>query len=252
MTLRYPDRVTYPALGLYGRLGNAMFQVAATAHHAKRLGLEPLFPPWPYAEALNLPPHWFSTEPVIGELYSELEDPDEWQLNDGVYRAGWNYRHIPKEARELHGYFQSPKWFGFDRSIFPKPNSLNFTTVHVRRGDFLDVPRFHPTLSPEYYSNALSILNTGEASKLPLVVATDDRRYSHSLFQNVLISNGDELFDLELIAGSRFIIMANSSFSWWGAFLSNAEKVICPRQWFGPALPNHKAEQLFLPEWTVI
>tara|TARA_Y100000817_G_C16715232_1_gene481137 strand:+ start:518 stop:844 length:327 start_codon:yes stop_codon:yes gene_type:complete len=49
-------------------------------------------------------------------------------------------------------------------------------------------------------------------------------------------------------------IIANSTFSWWGAYLNdNADKIVCyPESWFGPALPNHDTKDLFPKEWVKI
>jgi len=47
-------------------------------------------------------------------------------------------------------------------------------------------------------------------------------------------------------------IIANSSFSWWGAWLSNSEKVIAPQKWFGPGNAHLDTKDLYCPDWIVI
>lgn len=243
-----PDHVSFPALGQYGRLGNALFQVAATCAHAWRLGLEPRFPAWEWAEPLGLPEEWFTMVPSIAP-------------EDVCYDAPWNYAPIPESARVLHGYFQSPKfWEGYEDNIlswFDARTLLgnSILTIHVRRGDYLRLPQHHPIPDPErYYNAAMRRIQSLPDFDLdePASIVSDDPEWCVRTFRPALVSTAGEIADLTRMTSSRYLIIANSSFSWWGAYLAmqaHCEKVIYPKQWFGPALADHDVSQLFLPEW---
>lgn len=246
MTL--PDTVSFPALGLYGRLGNALFQIAATVEHAASLGLEPRFPPWLHAKILGLPQEWFTLPPPICS--------DAIELPHGAYLAPWNYEPIPKEARVLHGYFQSPRYFPnsgpsirsmIRRALRVDPTSMEIMGVHVRRCDYIHLGRFHTNLGEAFYEAAMR--KAMFRSALPPIIVSDDPGFCFKTFTGALISRGSTICDLRILAQCRSLVIANSSFSWWGAYLSNATTVIYPKEWFGPALTDHDASQLVIPEW---
>ena len=50
----------------------------------------------------------------------------------------------------------------------------------------------------------------------------------------------------------KYHIIANSSFSWWGAWLANSEHTIAPKVWFGPSLADHDTSDLYCPGWEVL
>jgi hypothetical protein len=85
-------------------------------------------------------------------------------------------------------------------------------------------------------------------------VFSDDINWCKNLdiFKGFQFSQRSAYEDLQLMSLCDMHIIANSSFSWWGAYLSSSNKVIAPRNWFGPALPDHDPSGYYLPEWTVI
>lgn len=251
------DFVTFPGLGKFGRLGNAMFQISATYAHALRLGTEPRFPPWPYAAELGLPARWFTAEQA-DTIYDAGADGGG-MVNCDTYAAPWNYQPIPREARVLHGYFQCPRfwedyydeicllWASLRRGPLAKGSH---SAIHVRRGDYLLLKHFHPGPRAEYYYDAADKLPCSAA--YPRYIVSDDIEWCFNTFEQVFLSALDPVSDLSILATSTAIVMSNSSFSWWGAYLSNARTVIYPKPWFGPALADLKVEQLLLPHWEGI
>ena len=173
----------------------------------------------------------------------------------------------------LKGYFQSEKYFLTAKDIikadFTFQNDIiknikefstslinsNSVSVHIRRGDFnkdLSTADYHGTLNLDYYKSAIEFIRA-KISDPSFFVFSDDIDWVKENFpmpgatfvSNTITKNHFE--DLYLMSQCRHNIIANSSFSWWGAWLNNnPEKiVIAPQKWFnkGP-----KDTQDLIPE----
>jgi hypothetical protein len=166
----------------------------------------------------------------------------------------------------LQGYWQSPKYFvsieeqiRSELHVQDPPAGLNLelgrriaeglaVSVHVRRGDYASSPStnlYHGTCNPEYYFAAEAHLRS-RLGELALYVFSDDPDWAQAnlRFQSATVlvrHNGPErdYEDLRLMSLCKHHIIANSTFSWWGAWLcGNPGKiVIAPQNWFRePAL----------------
>ena len=144
--------------------------------------------------------------------------------------------------------------------------------MHFPLGDYTQLPDFHPVLPPAYYIDALKTVfqeKEKEAKEKKILVFCEkedeetvqqtlhqiSRAFPHTALEFELIDA--EIPDWEqllLMSLCRDNIIANSSFSWWGAYLnSNPDKIVCyPATWFGPALKNHDTRDLCPPEWKKI
>jgi len=121
----------------------------------------------------------------------------------------------------------------------------NYVAIHVRRGDYVDNPFYVDLMKTDYYERAMA-----EFPDAKFKVFSDDVEWCamQPIFKDCEFSeNINELEDLNEIAGAKGIIMANSSFSWWGAYLSNAI-VISPKLWYSDNIERTK----LLSNWKVI
>ncbi len=158
----------------------------------------------------------------------------------------------PNDA-DLYGYFQSERYFKhvedrvrrdfqFNSSVEDHcrnammPIGQPVVSLHVRRTDYLEQEANHPTCSMEYYEQALEMV----PESMPVLVFSDDIGWctEQPLFKGSrwLYSNHkSNIVDMCLMTHCSHHIIANSSFSWWGAWLGkNPDKtVIAPRRWFG-------------------
>jgi hypothetical protein len=154
----------------------------------------------------------------------------------------------------VYGYFQSARYFeGHEKSIeklfetvqtYPtfRARSQDIA-IHIRGGDYLTNPKY-VSLAPEYYSNALKMIQ--EQGDLKVVVYSDDINYAKWVMGKVSRNIGkdfectfpksseNELDDLLSMAASEHIIVANSTFSWWSAWLASRlqAKIYRPRDYF--------------------
>ena len=145
--------------------------------------------------------------------------------------------------------------------IFEEPNS---TFIHVRRGDYVKekhTSEFHGNLSLDYYQQAIERIRASAHAKF--YVFSDDPDWCRANFPDFRIvdhnkpgdgkTSGLEHEDLWLMSLCRHAIIANSAFSWWGAWLGDEQKgrmVIAPKQWFQN--PDQNSTDIIPERWIKI
>lgn len=147
--------------------------------------------------------------------YSFAKDRDtDYYFQDEVY-----FRDHAEAVRTLYSYG------------IPAP--INAVAVHVRRGDYVGNPFYVDLTQTDYYERAMALFPEEK-----FLVFSDDTAWCEKKWGNdprVSISYGDEISDLNDMAACKAHIIANSSYSWWGAWLSPNypdNKVIAPKEWF--------------------
>jgi len=176
----------------------------------------------------------------------------------------------------LQGYWQSPKYFatiephirqeltcrhaltGRNAEFAARIASCQAVSLHLRRGDYVTSARtsqYHGTCGPDYYTTAEALLRE-RVGALELFVFSDDPDWAEANLHFpspaiYLRHNGPErdYEDLRLMTLCKHHIIANSTFSWWGAWLCQnpGKLVIAPRNWFKEA--NHSTADLIPDSW---
>ena len=163
----------------------------------------------------------------------------------------------------LNGYFQSPRYFegvtkllrkrfqpaaplsamaaDWAARISASPCSVS---LHVRRGDYLQAPNaaLHDVLDRGYYDRAVNLIQNLVGEKGEFFLFSDEPDFIAEAFaglphSHVVRSDPHKSWeDMFLMARCRHHIIANSTYSWWGAWLNPAEdkRVIAPARWFTP------------------
>lgn len=245
--------ITFPELGRWGRLGNQLFQMAATMALAMEHGEVYAFPRWDYEGRFGISGCFYDRPPGGGVEYRERR----FAWDPVPYRPGLR----------LYGYFQSEKYFGkfsplIRRLLTPRltvarTKYLGIASVHVRRGDYLEKADCHPPCGVDYYLRAEAECRRRGIAEF--VVFSDDRAWCREHLAGRrgwrMAAPADEVVHLSEMAACEAHVIANSSFSWWGAWLDpRAEKlVVAPKEWFGPTLaPTHPTRDLIPPKWRVL
>ena len=260
-------------LGKMGQLGNQMFQYAALKGIARNRGLD-----------YTIPNHKEIFEDGLGnklriELYDAFDIyPSNRGLlptNDYVQETHFHfdeelYKSCPDNC-SLVGFFQSPKYFlnireeiikdfKFKKVIVDECKSIlkQFHSpigLHIRRGDFLINSANHYNLSMSYYENALDCFDDDRQ----VVIFSDDPEwcFEQKLFDHdrFLVSQSNSPYhDLYLMTQCSDFIIANSTYSWWGAWLcmNPYKDVIYPNRWFGKNNAGKSTIDLFPRSWRVI
>ncbi len=187
----------------------------------------------------------------------------------------------PIKNAYLNGYWQSENYFtgiaerikkeftprraaeGENLRLLQEIESNASVSLHIRRGDFENdstVNQIHGTCPPAYYEQAINLI-AGKINDPVFYIFSDDMAWArHHLRLNyrtcfVDINNEHTAFeDLRLMYSCKHQIIANSTFSWWGAWLNKAgdKIVIAPKLWFRDEELNRQAKDIIPENWIRI
>jgi hypothetical protein len=237
---------------LQGGLGNQLFQLGFLDYISKITG----------------------KEKYICELHSPSTVHSQNQYYETIFQE-WTslYKNIPATIIHEHphmikqewtthsgnicymGYFQRYEYMDlikdefigklkFNTSILEKyPEISNKIFIHIRGGDYLTIP-YHNVCNKEYYDKAINHFNS------EFVIFTNDIPYAKTILPNTQIIEENELDTLYLMSKAKGGICANSSFSWWGAYLNSNRKIIIPSKWVNDETFHHETYRV--PGWIVI
>jgi hypothetical protein len=212
--------ITYSKLGNFGRLGNMLFQIAATIGIATKNNINYTFPPWSYSKHFKNP----IPQSKINFVTHTYAEPNS-HYSDTILTTKYNW--------DLKGYFQSWKYFDHCKDLIEHYFTPNFdikglfgdVAIHVRRGDYLGIQHIHPILDMSYYIEAMQHFPDST-----FVIFSDDINWCEKNFpQNdcVFMPPKTDVYDLFHMSKYPNQIIANSSFSWWAAWLNkNPKKII--------------------------
>lgn len=206
----------------------------------------------------NSMPDWVTSNDnllhkIIRRLrFLQLPLPLYIEKSPSVYDAGvFNLKN-----KYIEGYWQSEKYFeGIKPHILTKftykgewssdnikyrdsMNSSNSVSVHVRRGDYLQTSRYSNICTSDYYKTAIKYVKDHVVNPT-FFIFSNDIDWCENFFDktdNVVFVKGNDgtkaVFDMLLMSKCKHHIIANSSFSWWGAWLSPHEGItIAPNKW---------------------
>jgi hypothetical protein len=280
--------IGYNKLGSNGRLGNQMFQYAALRGIAAKRGYDWCIPPEDYNHTDNY--GLFETfelknisENNIGFINGQIveenghsfssdffdECPDNISLN-GYFQTEKYFEHIAEEIREDFS-FKDSILSGCKEYIESLDSSPIF--LHIRRTDAIGREQYHPILPISYFEDALKHFSDDTLC----FVLTDDIEWckeqeffkqdrflfneSNSRYQYKTVDGTGKMqntllphIDLCLMSLCSGAIIANSSFSWWGAWLQNGRgKVVAPdpQKWFGTAMSDLDTSDIVPQRWVI-
>jgi hypothetical protein len=242
---------------LMGKLGNMMFQIATIENMGYRSGLLTGYPHVDKNVADLAKPQACSSE-YNGQEYFKIFKNFDWHKNhDKVMQVNktinvpFEYTFIvPQDHTCYIGYFQSELYFpdrDFVLNLF-EPNDqikkrledykgiigTNKASIHVRRGDYIKLNHIYNVLDMDYYNEAMKIL--GLCGVREYLVFTNDIDWCISNFRGDQFTfiKEDSFTELFLMGTCTHNIIANSAFSWWGAWLNNNpdRHIIAPKRWF--------------------
>tara|TARA_Y100000389_G_C17342452_1_gene454075 strand:- start:79 stop:915 length:837 start_codon:yes stop_codon:yes gene_type:complete len=272
---------------LMGGLGNQFFQIATTLAYSWTHDIPAVFHKIHHSPSIFKPKpvYWDSYFHTLSTQITSLDDAWVYQ------EPRFEYDALPQTKTDmlLRGYFQSYRYFDSYRSeilkLFQLPKSTidtihqqyepeNWDTpiaVHIRRGDYLKLKKKHPVLSESnYYQKALEQFpdnanfivfsdDINWCKRAFKIISTPrpyryirhyrDRYHQHRRFHFIESTDINELY---LMTRCHHHIIANSSFSWWGAYMSSQTgTVVAPTLWFGKN-NNRMLNDLLFDHWKTV
>ena len=276
--------IGFDAIGTIGRLGNQMFQHAALKGIARNRGFQYSIPPYypqvqidnyGLLEAFELTnvdrvdfthhkqtiqeSHFHFDEKIFNEC------PDNSNIF-GFFQTDKYFKHVEDEIRQ--DYTFKKEWLEPCQGFMEQFEGQEVAFLHVRRGDpnltdkrgfkwaYVNLQDQHPVQPLEYYEEALKHF----PEDMPIIVFSDaiDWCKEQDFFKpdRFMFSEPEDKYDdgalvpyvdLCLMSLCDHAIIANSSMSWWGAWLQSNpnKKVIAPKMWFGPAYSHNNTKDRY-------
>jgi hypothetical protein len=245
---------------LAGGLGNWMFQISACYHVNKIMDKEVII------DTSDIATIHTELSEYKNNIFKKVKFIDSFQKDYEI-----NAEHLPMEYLEIpskpgnlkmHGYFQNENYvnhirekilnlFEIDnvtlsylKKKYPFIESDDTCSIHVRRGNYIERQNVHFVQPIEYYIESISYF---DLESKHFIIFSDDIEWCKDKFSylpnKTFIEGNKDYEDLYLMSLCKNNIIANSSFSWWGAWLNKNEnkKVIYPSIWFNPMFmrPQH-------------
>ena len=266
-------------VNIMGGLGNQLFQVASAYAYAMQNGATlRIMRTKPSDDGRRT--YWDS---ILRRFSPYLVDILPEGLNNWHEVEATLYSDIPALTNKglyLHGYMQSSKYFGKDTTkeairllIQPSTNDIEnvnkydfllndkdrIVVVHARRTDYLKTQHhidFHGPLDVEYYKRATEYICTKIKDPI-FVLCSDDIMYWIENLSKIqafqkhpfhILADVEEVVSFQLLQQFQHFIIANSSYSWWFAWLAKAKTVLAPKQWFGKIGPR-QYEDIYEKDW---
>lgn len=253
--------VTYSRLGNNGRLCNSMFQIAGTISYAMEHGKDFAFPEWRYSKYMKksfpvgaVPVDRITNEPTFH--YTPIPKIDGNVDLGGYYQSS---KYFKKHIKEILPYITlNSTYTDMIRDKYDDVLKKKTCSIHVRHGDYLLNPvhrEYHGVLSLEYYGDAMQKLYGNSYEDITFLIFSDDMEWCKENFHlpnQVFVEGEEDVIDLFIGSYCKDHILANSSFSWWMAYLTphRDTRVVAPKDWFWKA--NLDTKDLYCEGWMKV
>ena len=169
-----------------------------------------------------------------------------WDITPGSYVTGYfqSERFFMDQAQSIKEFFDIKRFTeGISEEFLTAANAPGAVSVHIRRGDYAtdaNIRSIHGLLGNDHYDRAMKLMQRIENINAWLVFSDDPydaAELTKDWPHRIIVSGNSAIQDMALMSACSHHIIANSSFSWWGAWLGqNPDKaVIAPRRWFADA-----------------
>jgi len=204
----------------------------------------------------------FNSRSIIKERYFYY-DPEITKILDDVYLEGhWPSEMYFLDIKEMLSEEFTLKYDmnNYHQALKNQIKNTESVSIHIRRGDYVSNPvvnKIHGTCSQNYYKKAVKVI-TNKIDNPHFFIFSDDPVWVKENFKipftSTVVRSDDQrdYEDLILMSNCKNHIIANSSFSWWGAWLNPREDklVISPSRWYQGA--DYDTRDLLPNSWITI
>lgn len=235
--------LSFSKLGNHGRLGNQLFQIAATKGLAERFGGTASFPAWQYEQ-------YFEDALPRGAIAPHVLKEPKFEYTE----------HTISKDTDLLGYFQSPKYFPANYKPKLKADFLarmngklpagEKICVQIRRGDYVNHEAYYQ-LPVTWFIKALMTIEGWQEKQI--IFISDDLGYCKVHFEclpNAHFIPGSDIEQMAMGSLCDHHIISNSSYGWWTAYLSEQKNVIYPSKYFRGSYSYKTTSDLWPENWT--
>ena len=239
-------------ISLCGGLGNQLFQLAALQTISRQSGRKM------YLESFDSPLTCHSDQKYFDSILSQWKScPQRQTPCQEVHETSYEFRiwKFGVPIVKLCGYFQNYQYISEDfvnSIVLPDVPILQGAFLHIRGGDYVNHP-LHDVHLEDYYTKAISLF----PKDTHFYIFTNDIVYAKTLsflntIHHTIVEESDEVKTLTLLKNCTLGgICANSTFSWWGAYLNRNHRIlVLPSKWFNT--PNIYIKGYFFPGSTII
>jgi len=226
------------------RLGNQMFQYAFGLEAAQRLGTDFWMEADGLQELFRLPDRGAAPDldayPVARLDNEDYDEPEDFlqRLADFTRYRGFfqSERFFPSVTEEVRGSFRfRAEHEDAFRSRYAELLERPYVCCHVRRTDYFTFAG-GVVLPLSYYADCLARLRPARGT--PIVFVGDDLSQVRARFGSLpgaRFERNEEAVDLQLLVHAEHVVVSNSTFAWWGAWLNARPRrqVLAPRYWLG-------------------
>lgn len=222
---------------LQGGLGNQLFQLAFLDYISKKTGKAK------FILSLQSPSTNHSKIEYYNSIFKKwvsLYNPKKTILfheNCKMTSQSWDFLNNIYAPICIQGYFQRYEYIDsireefisklvFNEDILQKYDVQNKIAIHIRGGDYRG-NLFHEFDLKLYYQKCISMIPSEK-----FIVFTNDIPYANEILPECEFIQENEIDSLFLMSRSKGVICANSSFSWWGAYLNPNRPIFMPSKWY--------------------
>ena len=214
--------------------------------------------------------HQYAKKTDIVDIYGFEPDNRILNLKESAYLSGWCAKEIyvrPIRSILMEQFRPKEKLSQSAENYLQSITSTNSVSIHIRRGDYLELEHFFRIIPLDYYKDAVEEIYKRVQDPVFYIFSNDlnwvkdNLDFVHNpVFVDVsAVENYTGFADIEefeIMKNCKHNVIGNSSFSWWAAYLNNNESkiVITPKKWFNDSFYQKSLEKypIFPDSWLTL